>query len=839
MRILLQAFIASTSIILFMILGFSPEKEEEVSVYEEVGESETEAIDALQFLSASYAYPGKDIPEEGFGRAYDFYRQRFLNQPYGKEPASLWQNIGPANCGGRTLCVAVDPSDTSNVWAGSASGGLWKSTKGGIGPSWTPVPTGFPALGISTIAFAPGNSKTIIIGTGETYAYGISTNGLIDRTTRGIFGIGILKSTDGGATWTQVLNWTYQQNRGVWDIKFNPLDPNQVYAATTEGIYKSADGGNTWKNIYPAEMAMDLLIDPVDTNVIYCGVGNLSSPNKGLYRSMNSGATWSILSNGLPSNTNRTGRITLAINPKNHKTILAHICTAFNTVGFYISRNQGTSWAARSSLDIASYQGWYSEGMVFDPVDSNRIVVAGVSIYKSSDMANNFSKISGANNVHLDFHDIVVNPLNPKKIYIATDGGVYRSNDFGTTFYSCSNGYVTSQFYIGAVSYQDPNIALAGAQDNGVWKFSGTPNWTNPIGADGCYTAIHPTSDLTMYGATQYLNVRKSTNKGVSFNTQVISSPSSSTGTNPTAFLAPFVVCPSNPQVMYAGGDSVIKSTNGGTNWSVVGPIPLDNRNIILSIGVSSTNKDTLYVGTAPTHTTAGIFRSGNGGTSFTNITGSLPNRYLRRITVDPKNSKIVYATFSGFGTGHIFKSTDAGMSWTDISTSLPDIPFHCLAVHPKNANTIFAGCDLGVFYSQDGGSTWSAFNAALPEVVMIFDLVVSPADNSLLAFTHGRGLYKRDLSDVVQISEPSLLDLNFTISPNPANTEVSFDLSCNENIQGDLSIYNVNGRKMTSVPLNAKNKTWLDVSLFDAGVYFAEIFSGNRFVSRKFVVIR
>ena len=168
------------------------EKKERAERYE----SKTEAIDALQFLSASYAYPNKDIPADAFGKAYDQYKQNFLSKRK-MDAVGSWQNIGPTNVGGRTLCVALSPTDTSTIWLGSASGGLWKSTTGGIGASaWTYIPTGFPTLGVSTIAFQPGNSQIMIIGTGETYAYGISTNGLIDRTTRGCFGIGILKTTE-------------------------------------------------------------------------------------------------------------------------------------------------------------------------------------------------------------------------------------------------------------------------------------------------------------------------------------------------------------------------------------------------------------------------------------------------------------------------------------------------------------------------------------------------------------------------------------------------------------------------------------------------------------------
>src|ERR1035437_3314287 len=516
MKIFSFSVVAAICISLF-IASSSSDMKKKISPRKEFNESKTEAIDALQFLSASYAYPNKDVPADAFGKAYDFYKQNFMSQTNKMDMVGSWSNIGPRNCGGRTLCVVLSPTDTGTVWLGSASGGLWKSTTGGIGANaWTYVPTGFPVLGVSTIAFMPGNSQTMIIGTGETYAYGISTNGLVERTTRGTFGIGILKSTDGGNTWSQVLNWTYQQNRGVWDIKFNPLKPTEVYAATTEGIYKSTDGGNIWNSVNAVQMAMNLLIDPVDTNIIYCGVGNLSSPNKGLYKSSNSGLTWGILTNGLPSN-NRAGRIILAINPLNHKTVLAHICDAFNTIKFYISRNQGVSWTAQSPQDIATYQGWYAKGLMYKTNDSTKVLTGGVDVYYSFDQANNFAKVSNVNwnsdFSHSDVHDIISNPLNANKIYVATDGGLFRSNNFGTSYYECTGGYVTTQFYIGSVSAQDPNMALAGAQDNYTWQYTGTSSWTSEIGGDGCYAAIDPSNDNNQFGAYQYLNVYKSTDQ--------------------------------------------------------------------------------------------------------------------------------------------------------------------------------------------------------------------------------------------------------------------------------------------------------------------------------------
>src|SRR4030095_4059506 len=292
--------------------------------------------------------------------------------------------------------------------------------------------------------------------------------------------------------------------------------------------------------------------------------------------------------------------------------------------------------------------------------------------------------------------------------------------------------------YIVSVSSSDPNLLLSGLQDNNTIRYTGSVYWEGIIGGDGSYNAINPDNENIEYGSYQYLNVYKTIDQWNSSFDQIIYTPSDPLGGNPAAFLAPFILCPSSPNVLYAGGTTLWKTTNAN-NFNAVQPDPVDNGNFILSIASSLTNPDTVYFATAPTASyPMHVYRSDNGGYAKTDISAGLPNRYPRRIAVNPDNSREVYVIFSGFGIGHIFKSEDAGASWTDISTSLPDMPFHCLAIAPLQPKNIYAGSDFTVYSSIDGGLTWSAFDDGLPEAVQIFDLVISPSDRKLLAFTHG-----------------------------------------------------------------------------------------------------
>jgi hypothetical protein len=737
---------------------------------------------ALQFLGASAAYPQADIPPDAYAKAFRFYQDHFGGSHHRSLQVTDWISAGPENIGGRTSGFAIDPVDTGIVWLGSASGGLWKSVTGGRGPNaWTYVPTGFPVRGVSAIAINPLNRQELYIGTGETYSYGSVSHGFVYRPARGSNGIGILKSTDGGLTWTHSLNWLYQQTRGVWEIRLNPLQPSTVYAATTEGVFRSRDAGATWQQVLNQLMVMDLALDPIDTNTVYAAVGNAGSPTHGIYRSTDGGDNWQRLSNGLPPDTT-SGRIQIRINPLNHRSLITVIGSVYETVGIYRSYDKGDNWTSIAGLtEIVSYQGWYSTGLCIHPADTTKVLFGGIWLYRS-DLSGDFPQlVNNTYDIHPDLHGIYANPSEPDKVYILTDGGLYRSDDFGDTFDDCNSGYVTTQAYIGSVSLQDPTAVQCGLQDNNTVRLLSGNYWEPVLGGDGSFNAVDPDNDFIQYASLQFLNVFKSYDQGFTYNQQILSMPASAFGGNTAAFVAPFVIAPSNTEVLYAAGDTLYRSDDGGNSFIRPGNRPINNGAVALSLAVSATDLDVVYVTTAPTDVLPiGVWKSVDGGVNLQDISAGLPNRYPRDIDLDPRDSRIVYVAFSGFGSGHLFKSTDGGSTWNDISTDLPDVPFHCIQPDPEFPDTLYAGSDLGVFVSADGGQTWDAFNRGLPEGAMVFDLKKSPADNSLLAFTHGNGVYRISLgslpvrTDEVAGTPPFLLDL----LDNPVREEVLFRLS-------------------------------------------------------------
>ncbi len=342
-------------------------------------EKDSDALEALNFWAVSRAYPEKKFPSRKY--AEEFARVKQLKSVNDEQP---WEAIGPKNFGGRTISVAVNPQNPNTIFAGSASGGLWKSNTAGEGANaWEYVNTGFPVLGVSSIAVSPVDTNVMFIGTGEVYAYQNSTGGIVDRLTRGSYGIGILKTTDGGITWSKSLDWSMNQERGVWVVKFNPQNPNTIFAGTTEGVFVSYDNGDTWQQKSSVAMVTDLIINPNDTNKVLMACGNFGSPHYGIYRSTNAGNNWTKITNGLPAE--YSGKALFSFYKKNPQIVYASIGGGLSGTWLCKSNDFGESWQIVSTEDYAKYQGWYSHIVIVNNEDSNKILAAGVEIYKSTD----------------------------------------------------------------------------------------------------------------------------------------------------------------------------------------------------------------------------------------------------------------------------------------------------------------------------------------------------------------------------------------------------------------------------------------------------------------------
>jgi photosystem II stability/assembly factor-like uncharacterized protein len=824
-------------------------------------------MEAMRFWNDSRSYPGDALPEEGFAKAFKNVK---ANKDLNKiNTDNKWEEIGPHNIGGRTISIALNPQNPRTVYAGSASGGLWRSYSGGEGvDAWEYVPTGFPVLGVSYIEFEKSDSNVIYIGTGEVYNYEETRGGVAIRETRGSYGIGILKTTDGGNTWEKSLDWDYKQGTGVWVIKLNPLNSRTVWAGTTEGTFKSTDSGETWIKINSTIMVTDLIINPVDTNNVLIACGNLESTGHGIYRTENSGSTWHKVVVGLPSTYG--GKALFGTYKEDPNILYLSIGNGYwSNAGTWLckSTNGGVTWSVQSTFDYSTYQGWFAHFVVVHQENPESILTAGVDVFKSVDGGVTQSRRSywyswdfgrppaggpegPSTYSHADHHAYVIHPDDPDIVYLANDGGIFRTKDFGLTFEGLNGGYQTTQFYNGFVSsITDSNFSIGGMQDNATAIYDGTKEWVRVIGGDGGWAAINQDDNRISFGSWQNGNLRRLIRQSFGiYQEEGIASP----GGGQAAFIAPYVINEFNPNVMYLGRTIVHKSTDGGNNWTATNGGSALTDNLPISIESSTTDENLVFVGTAPTSSTAEIFRTTNGGDSWENVIGDLPDRYVTDIAIDPDDDNNVYVVFSGFGSSHAFRSIDKGDSWINIGDGLPDVPTSSIVVDPFNSQHIYVGNDLGVFFSSDNGENWILLNEGLPDACMVSNLSVSNSNKKLRVATHGNGAFERDLmSTLTSVTNESnnILD-NFVLEqnyPNPFNPTTTISYSLPE-LKGrvhevELIILDMLGREINTLVKESQGPGSYSVewnaSGFSSGLYFYKLNFGSQQITKKMLLIK
>jgi photosystem II stability/assembly factor-like uncharacterized protein len=691
-----------------------------------------------------------------------------------------WTPIGPdQNIGGRILSIAIDPANGNNLFIGSASGGIWRSANGGA--SWQSVSTGFPVLGVSSILFNPVDDNILFAGTGEIYRLDSvpaspnpNTTGFNVWKTRGTYGVGILKSADGGVTWAQVFVKEEADMFAIQKLKFNPLNPNTIYACGTDGLYRSTDGGDSWSMILQKAYVSDVVIDARDTTQLVIGVGNLDNTDKGVYRSADNGNTWTKINAGLPVGFQGFIRFDNLPSVGNRDTIIASIgvSEASGVNELYRSTNFGTTWTVLSNSTHTQYQYWCAHAVAIDPANPSKLVFAGVSLY-SYNLSSSSSSQIGAN-VHADFHDIKFDPSNSSNVFVTCDGGVYKSTDGGGSFTQVNSGLQAVQFYASIGYSLTANIDVGGLQDNGVVMYNGSTWSTFPGlgGTDGAACFIDPVNNNNMLASGDAREVHLSTNGGSTSST--VLPYWGSIGDSRTAFVAPLAISASNDQVMYVASDNLHVSTNGGATWSGgtlgSGSPATTPANFIdkihktgIALAISPTNPKKLYISVSPFAQydndqdniyytpSANVLKTTTGNTPFTSIMGSAPNnlpdRYVMDFAINPANDDSVWVVVGGFGTPHVYLTPDGGNTWISKDPGpsgggLPDVPTNAIMFDPNNPEIIYIGNDLGVYLSPDGGATWQDFNGGLWDATLVVDLVPAP-NNKIRAATHGKGMFE------------------------------------------------------------------------------------------------
>ncbi len=810
------------------------------------------ALESLEFMTHQRAYPNRVLPEQGYYTAFEESEMRLHKQGAISAP-DKWHCIGPYNQGGRTNALAVDPNDPGIVYAGSASGGLWRmDIDENDNYSWQNLDTGYPVLGVGAIAIDPRDSDVIYIGTGEVYAYQNSDGGLYRRLTRGSYGIGLLKTADGGDTWEKSIDWTYDQQRGVQAIELDPSNPDIVYAGTSEGLYKSVDAGVTWNLVLDVIMVVDIEINPQDTDILFASCGNFGTTGTGIYRSLDGGTTWTEQTSGLPSHW--TGKTLLDIYEADPDQIYADVADDLDGIALYRSTDNGDTWEpifSAMDYDFPSYQGWFAHYVRVNPADNNKVLLAGVNYGVSTDGAQTFDVLGG---MHVDHHCYANHPTDPETVYFGNDGGVYVSHDGGHNVKDLNYGYITTQFYKNVTSSNhDSLFFIGGLQDNSTVIYEGEDLWrTGLIGGDGSCTAINRTYRNFIYGSAQYLAIRVSTNGGENWSSTT-SGISYDHRQRKAAFIAPYLTISATD--MLAGTDRIWRSRNRGNTWSEESGIL--NGNSIIALAGPTTGVGKIYAATVPTSSQrAEIFKLNSSTGNWDNVTHDLPDRYITAVEIYQKNRDIAFVTLSGFGSSHLFATTDAAETWTDIGQGLPDVPTHDVLVDKDDHKNVYVANDLGVYVSTDFGQTWNDFNEGLPPAVMAMDLSMSELNRKIRIATHGNGVWQRTMLPADPDEEPGngiddiVPDQYELIGnyPNPFNPDTKIEIRLEKAVFVELKIYDIIGQEVKTLANRAFDEgahyirwdgTNSNGKSVGSGIYIAVMKAGGQYKTNKMTLIK
>jgi hypothetical protein len=642
-----------------------------------------------------------------------------------------WTWLGPGNIGGRVRSIVVHPTNAQIIWVGSVGGGIWKTTNGGA--SWIPLDDFMVNIAVTSLVMHPSDPNVIYAGTGEGF-------GNIDS----LRGAGVFKTTNGGTTWTQLASTSNSDWYWVNRLAINPGNGQIILAATNTGIYRSTDGGASWSN-RSFTRALDINFNPLNGNEC------IASGSPDARYSTDGGQTWNIAS-GLPP----FGRVEVAYARSNPAIVYASVDN--NSGELYRSTNGGQSYTlVNSGLQYLRGQGWYDNALWVDPTDSDNVIVGGLDLWRSVNGGASLTQISqwfsAPTSAHADHHVIVESSqfgqLGNRTVFFGNDGGIYKTTDYLATtlttgWIELNNNLGITQFYGGAGNPTSGRI-LGGTQDNGTLRYTGnTETWNTPYGGDGGWCAADPTDSNYFYGEYVNLQIHRSTNGGISSSS--IYSGLTDAEQGRANFIAPFILDPNNPNTLLAGGDQLWRSTNVKATTPTWSPIKASSSYYISAIAVAKGNSNIIWVG----HGDGAVYFTTNGTAASplwtrvdTNSPG-LPNRYCTRITIDPTNSNRVYVTFGGFSSGNVWRSDNGGGSWTNITSNLPSAPVRSLAVWQQNPSNLYVGTEIGIFASADGGQSWSPSNDG-PTNCSVDELFWM--GNTLVAVTHGRGMFSIDIT--------------------------------------------------------------------------------------------
>lgn len=721
------------------------------------------------------------------------------------------RNIGSAAMSGRIAAIAGRQEKDGKVtlFVGAASGGVWKSQDGGT--TFKPVFDREPVQSIGAIALDPTNPKVVWVGTGESWT----------RNSVSI-GDGIYKSTDGGETWTNV---GLPNSERIVRIIVDPKDGNTVYAcvpgrlwsdSADRGLYKTTDGGRTWALVLAGPNlstgCSSVTLNPADPDELLVGMwdfrrkgwtfrsggdGPDAPSGGGLFHSKNGGRSWTAMTAATNAGLPKTpwGRVEVVYAPSNPARVYAFVENVRSAL--YVSDDGGATWQERDRSRNMVWRPFYFARLVIDPTNPDRLFKMNLTLIASEDGGKSFTEAGGGS--HGDWHDVWINPSNPKQVIGGDDGGLWISYDGGVKWWKGENLPI-SQFYHVSVDDKDPYQVYGGLQDNSVWAGDsaypgGITNnrWENLYGGDGFFAFADPSDPNYVYAEYQGGFVSRINRK--TLQARDIQPKANYHEKLRFNWNTPIALSPTDRNTVYIGAQVLFRSHDHGLNWERISPdlttndpemqkqeesggITVDNsaaemHATIYSISESPKNRNEIWVGTDD----GNVQLTQDGGKQWASVGGNLPNlpkgNWISWVEASRYDPATAYVTVDRHSFGdmapYVYRTRDYGRTWTAlIGPGTPGVRgyAHVVKEDPKAPNILFVGTEFGLYVSLDGGATWSQFHPNNLPSVAVRDLAFQTRDDDLVIATHGRGIWIVDDISPLRTLRPAVLESDAALIP-------------------------------------------------------------------------
>ena len=696
------------------------------------------------------------------------------------------RNIGSAAMSGRISALAAHNTDDgkTTIYVGAASGGVWKSIDSGI--TFKPVFDRQPVQSIGAITLDPSNPRNIWVGTGETWT----------RNSVSL-GNGVYRSIDGGETWTHL---GLPESERINDILVHPKDGNVAYVCVPgklwsdspdRGLYKTTDGGRTWAHILKGRNlstgCSGLTMDPKNPDLVYAGMwdfrrkgwtfrsggeGPTAKSGSALFRTSDGGRTWTELTadtaKGLPKQP--WGRVETEIAPSDPNRVYAFVEGVDSAL--YVSDDAGRTFDKRDKSQYMVWRPFYFAKLVVDPTNADRVFKMNYGLIVSDDAGKSFSGAGGG--AHGDWHDVWVNPQNPKHVIGGDDGGLWISHDGGNRWIKNENLPI-SQFYHVSIDDQDPYQVYGGLQDNSSWvgdsQFPGgitNDRWENLYGGDGFHAFADPADPDHVYAEYQGGNLARINRKTrAARDIQPKAAYGEKLRFN---WNTPVHLSPNERGTVYIGAQYLFRTRDQGQNWERISPdlttndpakqqqelsggITVDNSSAemhttIYSISESPKDGKVIWVGTDD----GNLQLTRDGGKSWTNVVGNIKGlpkaSWVSHVEASRHEVGTAYATFDRHTFGdmdpHVYRTTDFGRTWTRIGSAAQGLRgfAHVVREDLVKPGLLYVGTEFGLWISPDGGRQWAEFKGGDFPSVPVRDIALHARDHDVVLGTHGRGIW-------------------------------------------------------------------------------------------------